>query len=319
MTLRGADALDEVTTLVESYDEPFADSSQLPSLLVCRAARQHATVVLTGDGGDELFAGYNRYRYGATLFPKLDRVPAIARAGAGAVMNAMPAAGVEGIYSIARALPLGVPEERLIADKVRKLARLMSAESDEDRYRLLVATDQLSSSRSRRHSPWALRRAFADSTPATLLDRMLLADQMGYLPDNQMTKVDRASMAASLEARVPLLDHRVVELAWKLPVGSLLAGGQSKAPLRSILYKHVPRTLIDRPKTGFSVPLVEWLRGPLRPWAEERFALTALAGSPLDQDTVRATWTRFLAGSDSLAGSVWASLMFESWRQRWLS
>ena len=319
ITLRGADALDEVTTLVESYDEPFADSSQLPSLLVCRAARQHATVVLTGDGGDELFAGYNRYRYGATLFPKLDRVPAMARAGAGAVMKAIPAAGVEGLYSIARALPLGVPEERLIADKVRKLARLMSAESDQDRYRLLVATDQLSSSKSRNDSPWALQSAFADSTPATLLDRMLLADQLGYLPDNQMTKVDRASMAAGLEARVPLLDHRVVELAWKLPVGSLLAGGQSKAPLRAILYKHVPRPLIDRPKTGFSVPLVEWLRGPLRPWAEECFTLSALAGSPVDHKAVRATWTRFLAGNDSFAGSVWASLMFESWRQRWLS
>jgi asparagine synthase (glutamine-hydrolysing) len=317
--LRGADALDEVSALVESYDEPFADSSQLPSLLVCRAARKHVTVVLTGDGGDELFAGYNRYRYGVSLFPKLDRVPAFARAGAGAVMGAMPDAGVEALYGVARALPLGVPEERLIADKVHKLGRLLSVSSDEARYRLLVSTERIGSDREQDAAPWALRTAFAKPAPATLLDRMLLADQLGYLPDNQMTKVDRASMAASLEARVPLLDHRVIELAWKLPVTSLLAGGQSKAPLRTLLYKHVPRALIERPKTGFSVPLVHWLRGPLRPWVEERFAQSALSGSPLDTNTVLTTWTRFLDGHDGYAASVWTSLMLETWRARWIS
>jgi asparagine synthase (glutamine-hydrolysing) len=317
--LRGADALDEVSALVESYDEPFADSSQLPSLLVCRAARKHVTVVLTGDGGDELFAGYNRYRYGVSLFPRLDRVPAFARAGAGAVMGAMPDAGAEALYRAARALPLGVPEERLIADKVHKLGRLLSADSDEARYRLLVSTERVGKTGEHDAAPWALRTAFAKPAPATLLDRMLLADQLGYLPDNQMTKVDRASMAASLEARVPLLDHRVIELAWKLPVTSLLAGGQSKALLRTLLYKQVPRALIERPKTGFSVPLVQWLRGPLRPWAEERFAPSSMSGSPLDANSVRTTWTRFLNGHDGYAASVWTSLMFESWRARWVS
>jgi asparagine synthase (glutamine-hydrolysing) len=150
-----------------------------------------------------------------------------------------------------------------------------------------------------------------------LLDRMLLADQLAYLPDNQMTKVDRASMAASLEARVPLLDHRVVELAWRMPVESMLRDGLSKAPLRRMLYGMVPRALIDRPKTGFSVPLAEWLRGPLRPWAEERLAAASLAGSPLDATAVRETWTRFLTGTDGFASAVWGSLMFESWRARW--
>ena len=318
ISLRGADTLDEVSTLADWYDEPFADSSQLPSLLVCRAARKHATVVLTGDGGDELFAGYNRYRYGASLFPRLNRLPTMARAGAGAVMGSVPDTGVQAMYRIARALPLGVPEERLITDKVRKLARLMSASSDEDRYRLLVSAEHTSVNRRREINPWALRAAFNKSAPATLLDRMLLADQLGYLPDNQMTKVDRASMAASLEARVPLLDHRVIELAWKLSANSLLANGLSKAPLRSILYKYVPRALIDRPKTGFSVPLAEWLRGPLRPWAEDHFAISALTGSPLDAGRVRATWARFLKGHNSFASSLWASLMFESWRKRWL-
>lgn len=317
--LRGADALDEVSALVESYDEPFADSSQLPSLLVCRAARKHVTVVLTGDGGDELFAGYNRYRYGVSLFPKLDRVPVFARASAGALLGALPDAGLEALYDVARALPLGVPDERLVADKVHKLGRLLSVSCDEERYRLLVSTERIDSDRKTAAAPWALQAAFAKPAPATLLDRMLLADQLGYLPDNQMTKVDRASMAASLEARVPLLDHRVIELAWQLPVTPLLAGGQSKTPLRQLLYKHVPRDLIDRPKTGFSVPLVQWLRGPLRSWVEERFAPAAMAGSPLDTNTVRTTWTRFLNGHDGYAASVWTSLMFESWRTRWIS
>lgn len=316
--LRGADALDEVSALVESYDEPFADSSQLPSLLVCRAARKHVTVVLTGDGGDELFAGYNRYRYGVSLFPKLDRVPGFARASAGAVMRAMPDASVETLYSAARALPLGIPEERLIADKVHKLGRLLSVDSGEARYRTLLSTERIDNFADEDAAPWALRAAFAKPAPATLLDRMLLADQLGYLPDNQMTKVDRASMAASLEARVPLLDHRLIELAWKLPVSSLLAGGLSKAPLRSVLYKHVPRELIDRPKTGFSVPLVQWLRGPLRPWVEQHLSDSGLAGSPLARSTVRETWRRFLAGYDGLASSVWATMMFENWRRRWL-
>jgi asparagine synthase (glutamine-hydrolysing) len=316
--LRGSDALDDVAGLADWYDEPFADSSQLPSLLVCRAARRHVTVVLTGDGGDELFAGYNRYRYGAGLFPRLDRVPGAVRSTMGSVLGALPAAGIEAVYGVARALPLGVPEERLVADKTRKLGRLLSAADDEARYLLLLSAERPEGVTAA-PKPWAFDRAFRKPAPATLLDRMLLADQLGYLPDNQMTKVDRASMAASLEARVPLLDHRVIELSWQLPVESLLAGGRSKAPLRHELYKHVPRTLIDRPKTGFSVPLAQWLRGPLRPWAEEHFSPSAMSASPLDARRVRDTWARFLSGHDGYASSVWASLMFESWRARWLS
>ncbi len=315
--LRGAEALNEVKSLVESYDEPFADSSQLPSLLVCRAARRHVTVVLTGDGGDELFAGYNRYRYGAQLFPRLDRVPSALRTGGGALLRGLPAGLLNAAYQAASALPIGVPRERLVVDKLRKLGRLMSAAGDDTRYRLLVETERVSGMRNT-PMPEAILQAFAQKGSATLLDRMLLADQLSYLPDNQMTKVDRASMAASLEARVPLLDHRVIEHSWRFPASSLLADGQSKAPLRHLLYSMVPRELIERPKTGFSVPLVNWLRGPLRPWAEELFAVSALEGSPLNGTAVRETWTAFRDGHDGYAASVWTSLMFESWRARWM-
>jgi asparagine synthase (glutamine-hydrolysing) len=315
--LRGADALDELQTVVEHYDEPFADSSQLPSLLVCRAARQHATVVLTGDGGDELFAGYNRYLYGNRLFPKVAKLPTVARRAASAALGAMSPNVLESGYRLASGVFGSVPEERLISEKLRKVERLLAADSDRDRYAQLVSTARVRGSREGTQVPAALALAFDRYPKAPLLDRMLLADQLAYLPDNQMTKVDRASMAASLEARVPLLDHRVVELAWRMPVESMLRDGLSKAPLRRMLYDMVPRALIDRPKTGFSVPLAEWLRGPLRPWAEERLAAASLAGSPLDATAVRETWTRFLAGTDGFASAVWGSLMFESWRARW--
>ncbi|MBL0937496.1 MAG: asparagine synthase (glutamine-hydrolyzing) [Gemmatimonadaceae bacterium] len=315
--LRGADALDEVKTLVESYDEPFADSSQLPSLLVCRAARRHVTVVLTGDGGDELFAGYNRYRYSEQLFPKLDRMPRALRGLGGAALTSLPDAMLQAAYAMARALSGSVPDERLVVGKLRKLGRLMSSDSDVARYLLLVATERAGGQNT--PMPEALAAAFSAEAPATRLDRMLLADQLSYLPDNQMTKVDRASMAASIEARVPLLDHRVIELSWRLPASSILEGGQSKAPLRKLLYQLVPRELIERPKTGFSVPLVDWLRGPLRPWAEELFRAPSLEGSPLDTRIVRDTWTQFVNGHDGYASSVWTSLMFESWRARWLA
>lgn len=317
--LRGADALDEIRNVVEHYDEPFADSSQLPSLLVCRAARRHATVVLTGDGGDEIFAGYNRYLYGCQIFPKVAGIPHFARRVSAMTLRALPNGLLESGYRLADTLSGAIPQERLVADKMRKVGRLLGAADDRGRYEQLVFAEQIPTSRKGSVGrPLALATAFERYPKASLLDQMLLADQLAYLPDNQMTKVDRASMAASLEARVPLLDHRVVELAWRMPQQSLIQSGETKASLRSILYQMVPRSLIDRPKTGFSVPLAQWLRGPLRPWAEECLAPKSLASSPLDHRRVRETWVRFLRGHDGYASSVWASLMFESWRSRWI-
>lgn len=314
--LRGDEALDYLPSLCEHYDEPFADASQIPSLLVCKAARQHATVVLTGDGGDELFAGYNRYLYGIKAFPQLDRIPPRARRVLAWSLRAASGPFLEQGYSTASRFIGNLPKERLVADKARKLARILEADTDVARYNELVSTERRVSSA--RTLPSALHESFEGHPNSALLDRMLLADQLSYLPDNQMTKVDRASMAASLEARVPLLDHRVLEVAWRLGPSALIHKGQSKWPLRKLLYDLVPPALLDRPKTGFSVPLSKWLRGPLRPWAEERFSRSALAQSPVDGAEVRATWTAFLAGRDSLASSVWTSLVFENWRSRWL-
>lgn len=318
--LKGDDALDFIPTLCEYYDEPFADSSQIPTLMVCAAAKRHVSVVLTGDGGDELFGGYNRYLYGARVMPRLGRTPTIIRRAAARMLDAISESSLDRLHQAVVTLFPGLPQERLVGQKIKKLSRLMRASDDASRYQALVSAELLAHRQIEEHvNASAIKGTFALYGNASLMDRMLLSDQLAYLPDNQMTKVDRASMATSLEARVPLLDHRVIEVSWKLPQSSLIENGLTKAPLRKLLYRMVPQNLIDRPKTGFSVPLVRWLRGPLRPWVEECLSESNLAHSPLDRRAVRGTWMAFLNGRDGLAASVWTSLMFESWRRRWIA
>ena len=319
IAIAGSDALDLIPGLVDVYDEPFADASQLPSLLVSAAARRHVTVVLTGDGGDELFAGYNRYLYGQRTLERLDRLPRLVRHGLSRVIDSAPSGSIDRAYGLAQRMP-GSKQERLVEEKVRKLSRLLVLNTPVERYQRLVSTGLVPSGERELPTSFAIAEAFGSSFPnATLLDRMLLSDQLAYLPDNQMTKVDRASMAVGLEARVPLLDHRVAELAWKLPAHWLVRGGVGKWALRHVAYKHVPRALLDRPKTGFSVPLAGWLRGPLRPWAESLLDASDLANGPLPATAVRAVWRRLCAGHDDAASGVWASLVFMAWSKRWLT
>ncbi len=323
--ISGADALDLVPRLPQIYDEPFADASQLPSLLVSEAARRHVTVVLTGDGGDELFAGYNRYLYGLRTLERVDVVPSPLRAALARMIDAAPAGSIDnGVAHAGRVLP-AARQLRLAEQKARKLSKLLRGATPAERYHGLVSSVPGGRGAQRTAAgsvttPWALRHAFAElSADASLLDRMLLADQLGYLPDNQMTKVDRASMAVSLEARVPLLDHRVIELAWQLPTSWLLRGGASKWALRHALYRRVPQALIDRPKTGFTVPLASWLRGPLREWAAELLSPSTIANGPLDRRYVESALKLLWAGHDDQALAVWAMLQFEAWRREWIA
>ncbi len=320
--LAGDAALDLIPRLPHIYDEPFADPSQVPSLMVAEAARRHVTVVLTGDGGDELFAGYNRYRFGRSLFPWLNRMPGFVRNAMAAMVDLMPAGSIDRGVRMGGTVVPALGRLRLAEEKARKLARLARFFGDERRYLALVSTTR---DRARNRAvatirlPEALETAFARQTAnASLLDRMLLADQLGYLPDNQMTKVDRASMAVGLEARVPLLDHRLVELAWRLPESWLLCHGESKRVLRQQVYRYVPRSLLDHPKVGFSVPLAAWLRGPLRPWAESLIGRDALRASPLDGQVVGTARDLLHAGNDDVALECWAYLQFEAWRRCWL-
>jgi asparagine synthase (glutamine-hydrolysing) len=315
-----ADALAVVGRLPTLYDEPFADASQVPTFLVSEMARRHVTVALSGDAGDELFAGYNRYRLAARTWRLLERVPLPLRALARRCALALPPALWDRLFLLPNAL---LPRQRRIGnagDKVHKFATsVMAARTPLDMYESLLSHWNEAPEVVRGSAPRAPRvetLTAALGPQATMVERMSLADQLGYLPDDILAKVDRAAMAVSLETRVPLLDHRVVEHAWTVPEHQKIRDGQTKWLLRQLLYRHVPRELIDRPKQGFAVPLDQWLRGPLRPWAEDLLAPASLeTDGHFDGQIVRARWQQHLSGRRNWQYSLWNVLMFQAWRR----
>jgi asparagine synthase (glutamine-hydrolysing) len=318
LMLTGEDAHALVPRLPEIFDEPHADPSQLPTLLVSQLARRHVTVALCGDGGDELFGGYNRYVYGTQMLPRVDRVPRAVRQRFAAGIGTVPAGAWDRANRIAAAVLPGMPQERL-GERVHKIGALMGADSIGDMYRSLLSAWQ---------QPAELvgddgslgdpnQRILAEPDPPHLLDRMMLADQSAYLPDDLLAKVDRASMAVSLEVRAPLLDHRVVEFAWRLPRSLKLRDNVGKWALRQVLYRRVPRHLVERPKMGFSVPIDRWLRGPLRTWAERLLSRDAMANSGLSPEPVARAWRDLQDGRRRSGTALWAVLMFQAWRERW--
>jgi asparagine synthase (glutamine-hydrolysing) len=310
-------ALDVIPRLPEIYDEPFADSSQIPTYLVSEMTRRYVTVALSGDGGDELFAGYNRYFQMQTLLRRLDLLPpAIRRLGATAI-ETVPMATWNCLGS---AIPRRWHMPQL-ADKMHKLATVLRGRGD-DFYRLVVSL-WLEPERIVRGSREPATAIADPRLPALVpdrIERMQFLDTVTYLPDDILTKVDRASMAVSLEARVPLLDHRVVAFTWTLP-GTLKAhDGTGKRLLRRVLERYVPRSLTDRPKMGFAVPIDSWLRGPLRDWAETLLADQRLAAEGIfDPAPIRGRWREHLAGSRNWQHHLWTVLMFQAWRERWLA
>lgn len=311
-------ARDIIPRLPEIYDEPFADSSQIPTALVCALTRQHVTVCLSGDAGDELFAGYNRYFWATSLWRRLGRVPPGLRRALAGGLSAVPAGSWNGVFG---ALGPLMPARLRVSnpgDKLHKLAEVIGAPSPEALYRELV---------SQWRGPLPLRGAtepptlVADSArwPALpgFAERMMAVDTLSYLPDDILVKVDRAAMAASLETRVPFLDARVIDFAWRLPFQQKVRDGQGKWLLRQLLYRHVPRELVERPKQGFGVPIEHWLRGPLRDWAEDLLSPEALAADGLlDPAPVRAMWQRHLSGRNVQYG-LWNVLMYQAWKRRW--
>ena len=303
------------------YDEPFADSSQIPTHLVCRAARQQVTVAVSGDAGDELFGGYNRYFWGPRIWNRLAWLPYPVRQALGSAIAAMPEARWDSLNRPLRAVLPGCRGVARVGEKAHKLAaRLRGVRDMNDLYLSLVSewNDPAQVVRSDDHravvEPPSL---LADMMPAGAAEDQLLMmyrDSITYLPDDILCKVDRAAMAVGLETRVPFLDHRVVELAWRLPLGMKLRGRQGKWVLRQVLYKHVPRHLIDRPKTGFGIPIGQWLRGPLRPWAESLLDEKRLEKEGYFHSApIRRKWAEHLDGGRDHAASLWAVLMFQSW------
>ena len=310
------DALSVIPDLPHWYDEPFADSSQIPTLLVSRLTRQHVTVALSGDGGDELFAGYQRYFWNRKLQTWFDRVPRGVRGVAGWGLRALSPElrswAIEQLPS---------PVRRIITEgRIEKLSDVLNASDAAALYRRIL-------------SLWPNPSALVPGTTEARgrlweqgltagLDPMIEApqfiDTLTYLPDDILTKVDRASMAFGLEARVPLIDYRVVELSWRLPMAMKVRDGRGKWILRQILDRYVPKHLIDRPKMGFGVPLGDWLRGPLREWAEDLLSESSLTQQGLlNTALVRRTWSEHLTGRQERADQLWAILMLQAWMRVW--
>ena len=309
------EAMEVIPDLPLMYDEPFADSSQIPTFLVSRLAREHVTVALSGDGGDELFGGYERYAWGDTIWNAVDRVPiGVRRAVAGAVQT-IPSHGWEaGLRAFRPLLPDSVAH-RATGDKLHRLATFMQAQhpgvlyesllSSCDRPSSIVIGARTSIDRSGDHH-WADSINFVQSAMAW--------DAKNYLPDDILTKVDRASMGVSLEVRAPFLDHRIFEFAWQLPLSMKVRDGQSKWLLRQVLYRYLPPELVERPKSGFGVPIGDWLRGPLRDWAE-----TLLDERRLRDDgfflpgPIRQRWQEHCTGVRQWHYNLWSVLMFQAW------
>lgn len=306
-----------IPSLPAMYDEPFADSSQIPTHLVCKAARQQVTVALTGDAGDELFGGYNRYCWSPRIWKRLAWLPYPVRGALGAAISSVPSTGWDALGGVLNVVRSG--------EKLHKLARSIHGARDSDDFYLnlvsewqdpaLVVKGQTDINRGPYHKP-ALQ--LYDPLPALGAEksqlRMMYRDSTTYLPDDILCKIDRAAMATSLETRVPFLDHRVVELAWQLPLHMKIRGNEGKWALRQVLYKYVPRELIERPKAGFGIPVGEWLRGPLRDWAESLLDEQRLQTEGyFYPEPIRTKWTEHLGGHRDHTASLWAVLMFQAW------
>ncbi len=309
-----------VPRVPELFDEPLADPSQVPTYLVCQLARREVTVALTGDGGDEVFAGYNRYVKGTAALRAAAGLPGAAKRLVGGLFGRSdPASLNKWGRRIGAVLPARLRDPRL-GEKAYKLRLLARSNGPASMYRSLVSfwQDPATLVPGGREPEDAVSRAWSLLAGAADLDRMMLADQWAYLPDDLLAKVDRASMAVSLEARVPLLDHRVVEFAWRLPHGAKVRRQTGKWLLRQVLYRRVPPALIERPKMGFSVPLDAWLRGPLREWAGDLLAEDSVRRTGvLDPAGVAAAWRTFEVGRGPSALDLWALLVFRAWEDRW--
>jgi len=306
LILTASQALDIVPRLPQMFDEPFSDSSGIPTFLVSELARQHVTVSLSGDGGDELFAGYTTYQSCSVFYKKYGWMPDGMRAAAGRVLQTVPQSVWNGM------LPNGGP--KTAGARLHRLASTFKQITPEAAYMSMISgwenPGSLVPGSQPLPTPFATRES---SNLSNFTEKMMLLDSLVYLPDDILVKVDRASMAVSLEARAPLLDYRVFELAWRVPLEFKVREGKTKWILRELLYRYVPKEIVDRPKSGFAVPLATWLRGPLRPWAEDLLDAGRLRReSFLAPDKVRQTWREHLEGRD-WSKRLWTVLMLESW------
>ena len=311
-----AEARDVIPRLPDIYDEPFADSSQIPTHLVSQLARQHVTVSLSGDAGDELFGGYNRYLLTTELWSKISAVPRPFRAALARALTALPPAAWTRFGNAAAPVLPKIARVRLLGDKIHKGAPLLRSRSVEELYggMLSLRQDPASLVVGGSEPPSHATGGGPELDGLGSIERMMALDMLGYLPDDILVKVDRAAMAVSLETRVPFLDPDVIEYAWRLPMDLKIRGGETKWILRQLLYRHVPKDLIERPKMGFGVPIGAWLRGPLRDWAEALLDERRLRDEGYFRpEPVRQMWNAHLGGTVNEQYRLWGVLMFQTW------
>src|ERR1051325_5334529 len=313
------DAMAVIPRLPTLYDEPFSDSSQIPTFLVSELARRHVTVSLSGDGGDELFAGYNRYLLGQSVWNKIGWMPLGSRAVfAGALTTVSPQAWDRAFTGLKPFLPSRL-QQRTPGDRLHKLAEVMAVPDTEAMYMNIVShwKEPTSLVKGALEPLTTLTDAGQWAHLPHFIQRMMYMDTVTYLPDDILVKVDRASMGVSLEARVPFLDHRVVEFSWRIPLGWKIRGGESKRPLRKILYQPPPREMTERPKMGFGIPIGQWMRGPLREWAEALLDERRLEREGfLNPQPIRQKGPGSFSGARNWQYYIWDVLMFQGWLEQ---
>jgi asparagine synthase (glutamine-hydrolysing) len=308
-------ALDVIPRLPGLYCEPFADSSQIPTFLVSQLARQQVKVSLSGDAGDELFAGYNRYVLANNIWGKVSRFPRGVRAWGASAIRALPPSAWNSLLGPLQPMMPHSLRQANIGDKLCKGADVLGAKDLDELYFGLVKHWDLNDLVIGGQAPVTCLQGKSLELPGLdTVQRMMALDTLTYLPDDILVKVDRAAMGVSLEGRVPFLDHRVVEFAWRIPQAMKLRDGVGKWILRQVLYRHVPKELIERPKMGFGVPLDEWLRGPLKDWAEALLDEGRLRREGyFNPAPIRAKWAEHISGKRNWQHHLWNVLMFQAW------
>lgn len=310
------DAMAVIPRLPALYDEPFSDSSQIPTYLVSQLTRKHVTVGLSGDAGDEVFGGYNRYTWTSNLWKRFGWMPRHLRCAIARGLTIISPKAWDDVHRKLTPLLPGFMKQQLFGSKLHKLAEILGVCSQEVLYQQLVSHWKSPSSivlgGAELITSLSDKKSWAKVTDFTR--KMMFLDLITYLPDDILAKVDRAAMGVSLETRIPFLDHRLIEFAWRLPLSMIVHNGQGKWLLRQVLYKYVPKHLIDRPKMGFGVPLGEWLCNSLRDWAEELLAEKRLLNDGfLNPAPIRERWLEHLSGRRNWQDSLWVILMFQTW------
>jgi len=309
-------AMAVIPNLSTLYDEPFADSSQIPTFLVSQMTRQHVTVSLSGDAGDELFGGYNRYLWGQNSWPKINFMPLNLRQTVASLLTTISPSTWDKTFALLHPLLPAKLHQSTPGHKLHKLAKILTVTQPEEMYQELI-------------SFWKnivieegqpLIPLDGKPQPENLTDltqRMMYLDMISYLPDDILVKVDRATMGVSLESRIPFLDHRIVEFAWRIPLSMKIRNNQGKWLLRQVLYQYVPKELIERPKMGFGIPLDSWLRGPLKEWAENLLAKNRLKEEGFfHTNLIQQKWEEHLSGKRNWQYYLWNVLMFEAWLEQ---